>query len=156
MEVDRLRASLARLGVPTGDYRLLKLLPLIYVAWADGKMAAAQQERIHTFAVKHYELSAAGSAVLQRWLAEQPTRSYFVEGLRDILFLAKAQDDMGIDFSELPLLLAHAERIARSSGLLLDDPTAIGAEEDRALQEIARELHVDHGASWATLLKSLE
>lgn len=156
MEVDKLRDSLARLGIPVADYRLLKLLPLVYVAWADGRMATAQKQRIHAFAVKSYELSAAGSAVLQGWLTEPPTHQYITEGLRDIMFLAKAQDDMGVDFCELPLLLAHAERIARSSGALLDQPDAVSAEEDRALQEIARELNVDHGTSWTKLLKSLE
>ncbi len=156
MEVDKLRDSLARLAIPPDDYRLLKLLPLVYVAWADGKMATAQKQRIHAFAVEHFELSAAGAAVLQHWLTEPPTHDYITEGLRDILFLAKAQDDMGVDFSELPLLLAHAERIARSSGALLELGQSVSSDEEAALQEIARELHIDHGTSWTQLLKSLE
>lgn len=156
MEIDKLRGSLARLGIPASDYRLLKLLPLVYVAWSDGKMAAAQKQRIHAFAVEHFELSAAGAAVLQGWLAEAPTHAYIVEGLRDILFLAKAQDDMGVDFSELPLLLAHAERIARSSGELLELSRGVSSDEESAMQEVARELHIDHGTSWTKLLKSLE
>jgi len=156
MEVDRLRHSLARLGIPAGDYRLLKVLPLVYVAWADGKMPLAQKQRIHAFAVQHFELSAAGAAVLQGWLAEPPSHTYIVEGLRDILFLAKAPDDMGVDLSELPLLLAHAERIARSSGALLELSRGVSSDEEHALQEIARELNIDHGASWTKLLNSLD
>lgn len=99
MEVDRLRGSLARLGIPDRDYRLLKLLPLVYVAWSDGKMAAAQKQQIHSFAVQHFEFSAAGAEVLDGWLAKPPTHQYISEGLRDMLFLAKAQDDMGVDLT---------------------------------------------------------
>lgn len=155
MEVDKLRTSLLRLGIPEGDYRVLKLLPLVYVAWADGKMERVQRDRIHAFAVQNYELSAAGAAVLEGWLSQPPSQQYIAEGLRDVLFLARAQDDMGVDFSELPRLLAHAERIARSTGGLLDQPTAVSGDEERALREVARELHVDHGMSWGALLKSL-
>jgi hypothetical protein len=155
MEVDKLRSSLARLGIPAKDYRVLKLLPLVYVAWADGTMARAQKDRIHAFAVQNYELSAAGAAVLSGWLAERPTQEYITEGLRDILFLARAEDDMGVDFSELPALLDYAERVARSTGRLLDEPTAVSPEEEHALAHIARELHVDHGQSWAKVLKAL-
>lgn len=156
MQIDKLQRSLAHLGIQASDYRILKLLPLVYVAWADGKMDRVQKERIHAFAVKRYELSAAGAALLQGWLAHPPTHEYVTEGLRDILFLAKAEDDMGVDFSELPALLSYAEGIARSAGRALDDPAAVSPEEDRALEEVARELHIDHGRSWAQVLKSLE
>ncbi len=155
MERDKLRDSLARLGIASEDYRVLKLLPLIYVAWSDGKMQSVQKERIHLFAARHYELSAAAVAVLEGWLSRAPTQAYFAEGLSDILFLAQAQDDMEVDFSELPALLAHAERIARSTADALDQPAAVSPEEEAALGDIARELHVDHGKSWGALLKEL-
>jgi hypothetical protein len=155
MEIDKLQRSLASLGIPPSDYRMLKLLPLVYVAWADGKMGRVQKERIRAFAAKRYELSAAGAALLQHWLNHPPTHQYVTEGLRDILFLAKAQDDMGIDFSELPALLSYAEGIARSTGQALDAPDAVSPEEDRALEEVARELHIDHGDSWARVIQSL-
>jgi hypothetical protein len=103
MEIDKLRRSLAHLGIPPSDYRMPKLLPLVYVAWADGKMDRVQKERIDAFAVKRYELSAAGAALIQSWVVRAPTHEYVTEGLRDVLFLAKAQDDMGVDFSELPV-----------------------------------------------------
>jgi hypothetical protein len=155
MVIDRLRRSLAHLGIEPSDYRMLKLLPLVYVAWADGKMDRVQKERIHAFAVKRYELSSAGAALLQSWLAHPPTHEYITEGLRDILFLAKAEDDMGVDFSELPALLSYAEGIARSTGQALDAPSAVSPEEDRALEEVARELQIDHGKSWAQVMQSL-
>ena len=72
MEHDRMKRSLGHLGIPVADYRILKLLPLIYVAWADGKMDLVKRERIHAFAAQEYDLSAAGAAILERWLTQRP------------------------------------------------------------------------------------
>lgn len=156
MERDKLRKSLTHLGIRPEDYRVLKLLPLIYVAWADGKMEGVQKERIHLHAAHRYDLSARAMAVLEQWLSHPPSHEYIAEGLRDILFLARAQDDMEVDFSELPALLMYAERIARSTADALDQPTSVTAEEEDALVEIARELHIDRGESWSELLRELQ
>lgn len=155
MERDMLRRTFEHLGIQPSDYRVLKLLPLIYVAWADGKMELVEKERIHSFAARRYELSTAALAVLNRWLAERPTHEYVTEALRDIYFLARAPDDMEIDLSELPALLSYAEGVARSTASALDQPSSVTPGEDEALEEIARELHVDHGKSWAKLLAEL-
>ena len=155
MQIDRLRRSLEHLRVPLSDYRVLKLLPLVYVAWVDGKMERVKKDRIHAYAAREYDLSPAGDAVLDRWLSVRPTHEYISEGLHDIYLLARAEDDSEVDFSELPAVLAYAEGIARSTAKALDQPAAVSPGADRALQEIARELHVDHGRSWARLLEEL-
>jgi hypothetical protein len=155
MERDRLRQSFERLGIQPSDYGVLKLLPLVYVAWADGKMGLVQKERIESHAARAYDLGAGAMAVLNGWLSERPSHGYIVEALRDIYFLARAQDDGEVDLSELPGLLAYSEAIARSTGKALDQPSSVSSSEDRVLEEIARELHVDHGESWAKLLKEL-
>jgi hypothetical protein len=154
MEADRMKRSLKHLGIQPADYRVLKLLPLIYVAWADGKMTELKKERIHSFAAQNYDLSAAGVQVLNQWLERQPSHDYIKEGLHDMLLLAKAKDDMEIDFSELPGLLFHAETIATQAGAALGHEHA-SAQTEKALQEIAAELELDHGESWAQLLDEL-
>ena len=115
MQRDRLRHSFRRLGIPAKDYKVLKLLPLVYVAWADGKMEGIERDRIHSYAARHYDLSASGLAMLEGWLTRPPARDYIDEALRDIYFLAHARDDMEVDFSELPALLSYAEGIARTT-----------------------------------------
>ena len=155
MEHDRLRNSFARLGIPPQDYSVLKLLPLIYVAWADGKMESVKKERIQFFAAGQYELSPAGAAVLDFWLTKRPSHEYIAEGLHDIYSLARAGDELDVNFSELPALLSYAEAIARSTAKALDQPAAVSTRADAALEEIARELHIDHGESWAKLLAEL-
>lgn len=150
-----MQKTLQHLGIHAADYRVLKLLPLIYVAWADGKMESVKKERLHAYAASSYDLSAAGMAVLERWLTHPPTREYIAEGLRDIYQLALAPDDIEVDFSELPALLSHAEAIARSTASALDQPASVTPSEERALKHIAAELHIDHGESWAELLREL-
>lgn len=152
---DRLQRSLSRLQLTPSTYHLLKLLPLVYVAWADGKMEQVERERIHTFASRAYELDRSGAALLERWLTQCPTHEYVVEGLRDLYASALAEDDGDVDLSELPALLSYAEAIARSTDDALDQPSAVTEAEDKALQEIAQLLHVDHGASWAHVLADL-
>jgi hypothetical protein len=151
-----MRRSLDRLGIPAHDFRVLKLLPLIYVAWADGKMERVKKDRILHYAAREYGLSAAGAAVLAGWLLQRPTPDYIAEGLHDIFFLARAGDDDEVDFSELPSVLAYSEGIARSTAKALDQPASVSPDADRALAEIARELQIDHGESWAKLLHELQ
>ena len=155
MERDRMQDSLEKLGIPPDDFRVLKLLPLIYVAWADGAIEPEQQQRIHDFAMRNYELSAAGVAILNRWLTRRPTHDYIAEGLHDIYLLAQAEDDIEVDFSELPGLLSYAEAVGRSTARALDRPEGISSKGDEALEEVARELHIDHGESWAKMLNEL-
>ncbi|MCA9629794.1 MAG: hypothetical protein KC766_19110 [Myxococcales bacterium] len=155
MQRDRLKASLKHLGINPDDYRVIKLLPLVYVAWADGKMEDVQAERIHALASRHFELSADGVHVLDGWLKQRPSKAYFKEGLHDLHLLSMAEDDMEVDFSELPQLLAYAEAIARTTASALDQPEAVDPSEREALEEIARELMIDSGESWAQLLEEL-
>ncbi len=155
MELDRLRRSLNHLGVRPADYQILKLLPLIYVAWADGTMELVKEDRIHFFAATQLDLSPRGLEVLNQWLNERPSHAYISEALRDIHFLTNAPDDMGFDYSELPALLSYAEGIARSTAEALDQPDAVTPGQDRVLAEIAAELHVNHGESWGHLLREL-
>jgi hypothetical protein len=146
--------SFARLGIPAEDYSVLKLLPLIYVAWADGKMDFVKKERVQYYATGQYQLSPAGAAVLEQWLTKRPTHSYIAKGLHEIYALALGDDDLAVNFSRLPALLSYAEAIARSTAKALDQPAA-STGADVALEQIARELHLDHGESWAKLLDEL-
>ena len=155
MEADRMKRSLLSLGIQPSDYRVLKLLPLIYVAWADGKMDDVKKERIHLFAARQFDLSAAGVAVLNRWLEERPSHAYIAKALDDIFLLAKAKDDLEIDFCELPDLLSYAESIATEAGAKLGQGEHANHSAEAALQEVAAELGIDHGESWAMMLDEL-
>lgn len=152
---DRLHASLKRLGINDSNYKVLKLLPLIYVAWADGRIEPAQEERLLDLAHNYFAIGPHGERLLKRWIAARPTKEYIREGLHDLLLLAHAPDEWGVELDELHGLLAFSEAIARTTAEAMDAPTAVSPEEEQALHDIARELRIDDGESWAALLREL-
>ena len=152
---DHLARSLHHLGIDRSDYKVLKLLPLIYVAWATGTIEAAKKERIVALARNNFDIGARGEDVLRGWLGQKPTKEYFVEGLHEIFRLAHTPDEWGFDVNELQGLLAHAEAISRTTAAAMDQPTTITAGEKEALTDIARELELDDGETWAELMTEL-
>ena len=156
MQRDRLRKTLKHLGINASNYKVLKLLPLVYVAWASGALSPERKERLVDLAHNHFAIGEGGERILRGWLRQRPEKAYFTEGLRDLLFLAYAPDEAEFDREELPALLAYAEAIARTTAEAMDAPTAVTEAEERALAEIARELGVDEGESWAALIRELQ
>jgi len=150
-----LEKTLAELGLKRSSYRALMLLPLVYVAWADGKIEHVELTRILEFAEARLHLTRDTTAVLKRWLHEAPSQSYVERGLQGLLGVALEEDMLDVDVEELPDLVVHAEAIARATADALDDPNAVTPEEEAALAEIARLLQVDGGATWKRVLESL-
>lgn len=152
---DNMSGALRRLGIDRSNYKVLKLLPLVYVAWSDGKIETVQHDRLVQLAHDHFQIGAGGEAILRGWLKKRPSKEYFMEGLHDIVVLALQPDEWEFELDELQGLLSHAEAIARTTAENLDAPTAVAPEEEAALHDIARELEVDDGASWAALMSDL-
>lgn len=150
-----LEQNLATLGLKRSTYRALMLLPLVYVAWADGKVEHVELTRILDFAQARLHLTPDTTAVLERWLKEPPSASYVEKGLQSLLGVALNEDMLDVDVDELPDLVVHAEAIARATADALDDPNAVTPEEEIALEEIARLLEVDGGATWKRVLETL-
>lgn len=150
-----MRASLRHLGINDSNYRVLKLLPLVYVAWSNGTIDATERQRLLDLAHRRFRIGPQGENMLVKWLDERPTAAYFREGLHDVVLLAYAPDEWAFDVEELPGLLMHAEAIARASAEAMGVPFSVDPDEERALHEIAAELGVDDGESWAALLGEL-
>jgi hypothetical protein len=155
MERDRLHNALKHLGLNDRNYKVLKLLPLVYVASVSGELSPERERRLLDLAHNHFAIGEAGERVLRGWLDRFPDKTYMREGLHDVALLAYAPDEWNFDVDELPGLLAHAEAIARTTALAMDAPTSVTPEEEAALLEIARELGVEEGESWAALMREL-
>lgn len=152
-----LAQSLAELGIDKNNHRVLMLLPLVYVAWADGKMEDVEIERIDDIAKKKLFFHDTGMKILDDWLVNQPTDAYFRRGLEDLFLLAQTEEgEPLVHPEELHALLSHAESIARATANALDAPTAVTPEEEEALRQIADILRVDNGMSWRRLLDDLD
>ena len=152
---EELEKTLTSLGLKRSSYRALMLLPLIYVAWADGKIEHCELTRILAFAQARLHLTPETTTVLERWLHEAPSQSYVEQGLQGLLGVALREDMLDVEVDELPDLVMHAEAIARATADAFDDPNAVTPEEETALAEIARLLEVDGGATWRRVLDSL-
>lgn len=146
---------LAPLGVDGMSYRVLKLLPLVYVAWADGKMEGVERERIEHIAEEKFRLGPTGVEILARWLEAPPAKEYVQEGIARLRALAIGEPEPMLDMEELHELLTYAEWIARATAGAVDDPKAITPEEEVVLAELAEAFGVDNGVSWAKLLHEL-
>jgi hypothetical protein len=153
---DRLKKTLHHLGINPSNYKVLKLLPLVYVAWTSGAISPEREERLVDLAHNHFAIGEAGEHILRGWLRERPDNAYFREGLRDLVFLARAPDEGEFALDELAGLLAYSEAIARTTADAMDAPTAVTAAEEVALAEIAQHLAVEDGESWAALIRELE
>jgi hypothetical protein len=156
MQRDRMQATLRHLGIDASNYKVLKLLPLVYVGWTSGKISPEREERLLDLAHHHFDVGEAGVRVLKGWLHQRPNRAYFTEGLRDVVLLARASDEGEFDVSELPGLLAYSEAIARTTAAAMDAPTSVTEAEEDALADVAAALGVEDGESWGALLKELE
>lgn len=150
-----LAAALTDLGIDSENFRVLKLLPLVYVAWADGKIEHVERERLEDIALNRFYVGKSGAAMLSAWLGSRPELDYFQRGLDHLFRVAQEEHEPLIHPEELHELLLHAESIARATANALDAPTAVTPEEEDALAEIARVLGVDNGVSWARMLDDL-
>ena len=45
MQLDRMERALKHLGIGASNYKVLKLLPLVYVAWANGTLTPERERR---------------------------------------------------------------------------------------------------------------
>ena len=64
---------LKELHVPREAYRVVSLLPLVYVAWADGKVQGAERNLVLAIARERGLLEHGGAEALERWLTERPS-----------------------------------------------------------------------------------
>jgi hypothetical protein len=136
--------ALADLGIDEQSVRVLPLLPLIQVAWADGEIQAGERTLIETLAVERFELNDEGHRVLGNWMRYPPTPSYLERGRLALLAVAQS-DDSGLDADDLPDVVALAKKVARSAGGLFGIGS-ISRSEAEALDEIAKALKIPEGA----------
>lgn len=155
MIIDRYRKDLSRLGVEPSHAEVLKLLPVVHVAWADGKMERIERLRIRRLAQEHFALDDVATEILEGWLTTAPPPQLVADGLAVLTHLAMADDDPSVEMEELPELVASCEWIARSRTGAVDAPWAVGDAEDAAIQDVAAQLGVDVGHTWTRLWREL-
>ncbi|MBX2799279.1 MAG: TerB family tellurite resistance protein [Myxococcales bacterium] len=129
----------------------MSLLPLVQVAWADGRIQDRERELILGVADKHGLLDEHSREMIESWLAEAPS-GYFNttagQVLAELLRRAKVPAEL-----DREAIAGWCWAIAGAAGGLLGTRLfAISAAERSALDEIGRVLDLDEvPADWAEL-----
>ena len=143
MTDEELIDALRHLGIDRRSHRVLALLPLVQVAWADGTVQRAEARLIRQVAEERHLLDGDGARVLETWLAEAPTEDYVARGRACLVELARRE---GTELSDvlaagaLDEVVALCERVARAAGGLFGVLWTVDARERAAIAEIARAL----------------
>lgn len=137
---DDILQTLQELGYTRETVSLLHLVPLLSVAWADGKVSAGEREMILEAARLHgiAEQSAADTQ-LNEWLTNRPSDQFVDQTLRVIGDLAGTDQTVGkaIDRQKL---IELSVRVAAATGGILGLGNKISGEEQAALDRLATHL----------------
>lgn len=144
---------LAELGIPRDAYRLVTLLPLVYVAWADGKIQRNERNLILQIAAERGMLDGGGRETLESWLAVAPSQSELESNLAIINELSRERGAVAdaFDSDSLQLLLAQCQDVADAAGGVLGLVPARREAELAALKSIAAALDIRNAKGWQSL-----
>jgi hypothetical protein len=131
--------ELQALGFTPETVRLLPLVPVVQVAWAEGSVTPAERTRVIELArARGIDAGTPADRQLAEWLAVRPDADVFSRATRLIraLLQAPAEDSLAITADDL---VSHCERIAAASGGILGIGR-VSAEERAMIASIAAEL----------------
>lgn len=137
MTDEELLVELEALGLDRGSYRAVLLLPLIQVAWADGRVQASERELILRVALDRGVLGEAGT-VLDNWLEQCPDSEMLARGRRLLVALTLRHRGLGSELGPDTLDTVHQQcvQVARAAGGLLDTFFTVDPSEHQVLAEI--------------------
>ncbi len=128
------------LGFDRDTARVLPLVPLIQMAWADDNVSSAESRTVRELA-KRFGLEPESEAFefLRLMLSERPSELFFERVNRVVRHLISEDSDSWSRDSLVELV----EEVAKASGGFFGLTSPINAEERELLQEFAEEFAVD-------------
>lgn len=117
-EERELLGELEALGLDAESFRAIALLPLVEVAWADGRTQPDERRLIAEIARGHSLLQGQGMEVLKGWLLERPSADAFDRGRKLFVKLAMRKQGVGADLPEssLEFVVDLCAVVAESAG----------------------------------------
>lgn len=139
MDAHKVKELMGKLGIAEDQFRTLGLIPLVEVAWADGRVDFAERSAVMRFAKRKGWHSDGGDALVEGWLKKKPEASFFEQTRAALVALVKDRRGLGNAFPEdsLGSVLAACQEVAASSGGLFGLRNPIGPEEEKTLEAIA-------------------
>ncbi len=147
MDDDALSHQLLLMGLDSTSVRVLPLLPLVQVAWADGAVQEAERVLLQRLASEHYELGEEGMRVLKNWLHHPPSARLTQRGSAVLLALCERGGTLSEDV--LRDVVRFAREVAKAAGGFFGFG-AIDANEAQAIAEIAAALQISSDRSWSS------
>src|SRR5262249_12988119 len=135
----QVKETMTRLGITEDQFRTLGLVPLVEVAWADGRVHFTERLALLRFAKKKGWLVEGGEALVEGWLKERPPEAFFDDARAALVGLLKDRRGLGNAFPEdtPSAVLTGCREVASSSGGLFGLRDSMVPEEDKALQRIS-------------------
>ncbi|MCB9685507.1 MAG: hypothetical protein H6738_21100 [Alphaproteobacteria bacterium] len=141
MDDRELTSSLAALGLDRTNWRAVSLLPLVEVAWADGRVQKAERDLLVEVARRRgFE---PGAAFLERWMRRRPPKATFLAARTLLMHLwARAGQTEAPQPQTLDELLDLCQQVAESAGGLFGLAFTVSRSEREAMEEIASSLRL--------------
>lgn len=151
-------ATMRELGIDKENFRTLGLLPLVFVAWADGTVQRAEGALIRRVARDKGWLTGDGERLLDGWLEQPPETDYVIKGLTLLRQLAAERPGFGgaITAETLGSLLVMCKDVAEAAGGLWGLTESISPEEEHALATIAEAFGIGDATTWRRIVLELE
>src|SRR5262245_35104894 len=143
-------ATLKKLRIDRDDHKVLALLPLVHIAWADGKLQGAERDLIVRTAEQMGWLEGKGEEVLERWLTAPPFDEEVELGMELLKHMASTSGEIPdqYDADDLQHLLLLCEDVGRAAGRLFGLRDGRNADELKALEQVAAALDVKSAKGW--------
>ena len=133
--------ALASLGIGSSR-RLVALLPLVQVAWADGNIQASERKLLRSIA-RRYDLDEDERTCLDQWLAVRPDEEAFLTARRVLIALLERDPNPEKASDAARSVIAMCESVARAAGGLFNLLFTVDQNERKMLREIAQALSID-------------
>lgn len=140
MNDEEIRTALQSLGIDASSREVIALLPVAWVAWADGTIQPAERALILEIASTRVTMGDEGRRVLDNWLAFAPSRAR-IEAAAGIL-LALSMKSPPRDDQDV---VEFCRRVAEAAGPILGK---VESPEREALETVAQSLAVEPHAAW--------
>lgn len=151
-------STLHSLGLNDENVHAIALLPLLEVAWADGRIHEPERRLILEIARKRGVLDSEAALLLETWLRYRPSDRYMALGRTALAELARrGHSDVGITPGTIHEVLQFCEQVAvAASGLLGRAFKTVDPAEKAALAEIAEALSAARKPSWSSMQEDLQ
>ena len=147
-----LLALVEEFGLDETTYPALQFIPLLYIAWSDGKIQSGEARKIRKIANQRGLASGAVGKVLDEWLAHKPDDTFFQGGLN--LFLRIVQHSKSRQ--EITDIISLCNEVAHCAGGLFGMAYSVSKEEIEALEEIENTLMIRGKESLLSLWSELD